>query len=186
MPSSSEVSLCLLSLTVILIVMNMIVPVVGAASYRRASISCYKCTSRNKTHDSCHDPIHPANTSYMEHCKVPKENHVGLFPALYCVKVIGVSQRTGEEVVIRSCSLENMDNQCGDFKFEDEPFKGCILTCTYDGCNEATSRLILVPSSRRKHNSLMLLLMFLVTHITSSLVSAYGTLLLTPFIIIQI
>ena len=25
---------------------------------------------------------------------------------------------TGEELVIRACSLENMDNQCGNFKFE--------------------------------------------------------------------
>ena len=46
---------------------------------------------------------------------------------------------TGEEIVVRYCSLENMDNQCGDFKYMDEPFKGCILTCTYDGCNTATT-----------------------------------------------
>lgn len=103
------------------------------------SISCYSCNSRNRTHTSCHDPIHPENTSYIEHCKVPKENHNGLFPAYYCVKMIGISKITGEQIVIRYCSLENMDNQCGAFKFMDEPFEGCILTCTYDGCNAGFS-----------------------------------------------
>lgn len=101
------------------------------------SISCYSCNSRNRTHISCHDPIHPENTSYVEHCKVPKEHHNGLFPAYYCVKMIGVSKASGEELVIRYCSLENMDNQCGEFKYMDEAFSGCILTCTYDGCNHA-------------------------------------------------
>lgn len=56
--------------------------------------------------------------------------------------------------MIRACSLENMDNQCGNFKFEGDVYKvnqimmnmlsdhhhsccgqGCILTCDYDGCN---------------------------------------------------
>lgn len=50
-------------------------------------------------------------------------------------QVIGVTEKTGEEVVIRTCSIENMDNQCGTFKFEDEMVRGCILTCNYDGCN---------------------------------------------------
>ena len=51
--------------------------------------------------------------------------------------MIGVSEKTNEEVVIRTCSIENMDNQCGTFKFEDEMLRGCILTCHYDGCNSA-------------------------------------------------
>ena len=56
-------------------------------SVRRGSISCFSCSSRNKTHEACHDPMHPANTSYLSNCKVPQENHVGVFPALFCVKV---------------------------------------------------------------------------------------------------
>ena len=40
-----------------------------------------------------------------------------------------------EELVIRSCSLTNMDNQCGTFKFNDEVMNGCIVTCSTDGCN---------------------------------------------------
>lgn len=39
--------------------------------------------------------------------------------------------------MIRSCSLENMDNQCGKFRFEDELIEGCILTCDSDGCNKS-------------------------------------------------
>lgn len=54
-------------------------------------------------------------------------------------QVIGVTEKTGEEVVIRTCSIENMDNQCGTFKFEDEMVRGCILTCNYDGCNRGIS-----------------------------------------------
>ena len=49
--------------------------------------------------------------------------------------VIGTTQNTKEELVIRACSLENMDNQCGVFKFQDEFLDGCILTCNKDGCN---------------------------------------------------
>ena len=46
-----------------------------------------------------------------------------------------MTEKTEEEVIIRTCSIENMDNQCGTFKFEDEMVRGCILTCNYDGCN---------------------------------------------------
>lgn len=115
------------------------------------SIACYSCNSRNQTHSSCHDPIHPENTSYIEDCKVPKESHKGEFPAYYCIKMIGVSKTTKEQLVIRSCSLENMDNQCGEFKFMGESFTGCILTCTYDGCNfgmrSQTTLLLTICSS---------------------------------------
>ena len=43
--------------------------------------------------------------------------------------------QTEEEHVIRACTLENMDNQCGVFRFEQDTLQGCILTCDYDGCN---------------------------------------------------
>lgn len=43
--------------------------------------------------------------------------------------------QTEEEHVIRACVLENMDNQCGVFRFESDTLQGCILTCDYDGCN---------------------------------------------------
>lgn len=106
-----------------------------------SSISCYTCNSRNETDINCHDPFNPAMSKYVENCKVPKQNHIGVFPARFCVKVVGktgnINQifflnviylviififlklvETEESLVIRACSLESMDNQCGKFKFE--------------------------------------------------------------------
>ena len=53
------------------------------------SISCYMCSSRNGTDMSCEDPFHPAMSDYKIGCMVPKEGHVGKFPANFCVKVVG-------------------------------------------------------------------------------------------------
>jgi hypothetical protein len=64
-----------------------------------------------------------------------------------------------------------MDNQCGEFNFEGEPFKGCIVTCTYDGCNHGNSRLGLVKMTRRRHNIFMLVLLFLVNHLSHQLLT---------------
>ena len=48
----------------------------------------------------------------------------------------------GDTLVIRTCILEDMNSQCGTFKFENDTLEGCILTCDYDGCNGAiTTRL---------------------------------------------
>ncbi|KAH9405119.1 hypothetical protein TYRP_000956 [Tyrophagus putrescentiae] len=99
-----------------------------------SSISCFVCSSSsssssgnatnitNLTNSDCHDPFQPRD----------------VFPARFCVKVTGKLLSTGHELIIRACSLESMDNQCGLFKFENEVYKGCILTCDYDGCNSAT------------------------------------------------
>lgn len=46
---------------------------------------------------------------------------------------------TNEKVVIRTCAKLTMDNQCGNFQFEDDLLRGCILTCDLDGCNSAKS-----------------------------------------------
>ncbi|OTF71205.1 phenazine biosynthesis-like protein domain-containing protein-like [Euroglyphus maynei] len=100
-----------------------------------SSISCYTCNSRNETDINCHDPFNPAMSKYVENCKVPKLNHIGVFPARFCVKVVGKTVDTDESLMIRACALESMDNQCGKFKFEGSLYAGCILTCDYDGCN---------------------------------------------------
>uniref|UniRef100_T1ILG0 Protein sleepless n=1 Tax=Strigamia maritima TaxID=126957 RepID=T1ILG0_STRMM len=67
----------------------------------------------------------------------PKKGHTGTFPANFCLKVIGRDVTTGGIMVIRRCTLDNMDNQCGVFKFDNDTLRGCILTCNYNGCNEA-------------------------------------------------
>ena len=42
-------------------------------------------------------------------------------------------------MVFRGCSLESLDSQCGDFKFEDVRYKGCVTSCEEKGCNTANS-----------------------------------------------
>lgn len=44
-----------------------------------------------------------------------------------------------EKVVIRRCVTATMENQCGNFQFEDDLLRGCILTCNLDGCNSSKS-----------------------------------------------
>ncbi|RWS28364.1 hypothetical protein B4U80_09447, partial [Leptotrombidium deliense] len=106
-----------------------------------SAINCYTCNSRNFTKTACHDPFHPANITYTEHCKTPKVAHIGEFPASFCVKLKGLNALTNEELVIRTCTTENMNNQCGIFKFEKETLTGCIVTCDTDGCNGGVTLL---------------------------------------------
>ncbi|KAK7086519.1 hypothetical protein SK128_015953 [Halocaridina rubra] len=118
-------------------------------------IGCYVCSSKNGNDPNCDDPYHPAHSTYAEGCMVPKEKHIGQFPANYCVKIIGTSASTGESLMIRTCVLENMDSQCGVFKFGGEQLTGCILTCEYDGCNVSARHIL----------ALVLVPILLVTHI---------------------
>ena len=136
-----------LNLLLSLLLFICIISQCNCASSRRTNIACYDCNSRNYSDSACHDPVHPAGIKLKEHCKVPKKNHVGLFPALYCIKLIGKSRKTSEEIVVRTCALESMDNSCGVFKYEDELFEGCILTCTYDGCNGAIGSIVTTMGS---------------------------------------
>lgn len=108
-----------------------------ASLERGAGISCYTCSSVNGTDPHCHDPFHPAYAHYTPNCMVPKEGHIGRFPGHFCIKLIGRTVDTNSELVIRICSLENMDNSCGVFRYQEDVMQGCILTCNYDGCNGA-------------------------------------------------
>lgn len=76
----------------------------------------------------------PIYISYTKNCQVPKEGHLGQFPANFCVKMTGTSgesdknnencdkhipsEATGETLVTRTCVLEDMNSQCGHFKFQ--------------------------------------------------------------------
>lgn len=82
---------------------------------------------------------------------MPKNNHQGMFPAIFCLKIVGKNSKldflgfglllnlflvqTYERLVIRACAMTSMDNQCGVFKYEDSEMSGCVLTCDYSGCN---------------------------------------------------
>ena len=54
-------------------------------------IDCYTCTSRNETDPYCEDAMSPAFVNLEVHCKVLKPGHVGKFPAVFCVKMMGKS-----------------------------------------------------------------------------------------------
>ena len=47
---------------------------------------------------------------------------------------------TGIEVMVRTCTLENMGQQCGVFRFDGDMYKGCLSTCIGDACNSATKQ----------------------------------------------
>lgn len=61
-------------------------------SVAEASIDCYTCSSRNGTDPYCEDPMSPAFLKLEKNCMVPKEGHIGKFPANFCVKMIGTSR----------------------------------------------------------------------------------------------
>jgi len=101
------------------------------------TISCFVCSSRNGSHTACDDPFNAGGSPYVERCRVPRKGYEGEFPAHFCIKIIGVSYSTQEKIVIRRCTTETWQDQCGRFKFEDELIRGCILTCDLDGCNSS-------------------------------------------------
>lgn len=106
-----------------------------------SAIDCFTCTSLNRSNAGCHDPFHPTDAHYVSNCMVPKEGHIGVFPAQYCVKLNGFSVQGNIELTIRVCSLESMDNSCGMFRYQNEYMQGCISTCDENGCNSALSKL---------------------------------------------
>ena len=56
-------------------------------------INCYTCSSINGSNVYCEDPINTHLSEYTEKCMVPKKNHVGLFPANFCIKITGVNSK---------------------------------------------------------------------------------------------
>ena len=69
-----------------------------------SGMACYKCDSHNYSDPNCDDPIHPAYMKLEDNCQVPKQNHIGTFPAAFCVKIIGES----ENVYLLGCSVPTL------------------------------------------------------------------------------
>merc|ERR1712141_666107 len=55
----------------------------------------------------------------------------------YCVKVIGTTTESKENLVIRTCINKDMNSQCGIFTFKEDQIRGCMLTCQENKCNLA-------------------------------------------------
>ncbi|XP_059491184.1 uncharacterized protein LOC132205861 [Neocloeon triangulifer] len=105
------------------------------------AINCFTCSSVNGSDKNCMDPFNPGMSTYKEKCMVPKQGHVGVFPANFCIKIRGINIETSSVMYIRACAMKTMDSQCGNFKYQDQTMTGCILTCDYDGCNSAPRTL---------------------------------------------
>ena len=129
----------------------------------RSSIDFEKVLFNTYSNSDHSYPMAAASVKLEKKCMVPREGHIGNFPANFCIKIMGVDGKTrlpshfivlfhvqikrrfsiqilatsGELLVIRRCVLEDMGDQCGTFVFEGAEMKGCILTCDYDGCNGA-------------------------------------------------
>ena len=56
-----------------------------------SSFDCYTCTPRNGTNSYCEDAMTPAFVNLEVNCKFPKPGHIGKYPAVFCVKMIGES-----------------------------------------------------------------------------------------------
>ncbi|XP_040580275.1 uncharacterized protein [Lepeophtheirus salmonis] len=72
-----------------------------------SSIDCYTCSSMNNTDPHCEDPMSPAYKKLKENCKVPKVNHIGTFPANFCVKMIGTSSSSNRSKCLIASTLKN-------------------------------------------------------------------------------
>ncbi|XP_045164967.2 uncharacterized protein LOC123528947 [Mercenaria mercenaria] len=104
---------------------------------RATALDCYDCNSFNKSDPNCGDPFHPAYGDLKKDCQQGKEGFVGLYPAKFCIKLIGNTVSDNIEMVYRGCSLESLDSQCGDFKYEGVRYRGCMMSCTEDACNNS-------------------------------------------------
>ena len=49
------------------------------------------------------------------------------------------NKESKESVVIRTCIMEDMNSQCGSFKFRGRKIRGCMLTCNDHLCNGAAA-----------------------------------------------
>jgi len=57
------------------------------------AINCYTCSSVNGSDVNCMDPFNPAMSTYKEKCMVPKQGHIGVFPANFCIKIRGQNSK---------------------------------------------------------------------------------------------
>lgn len=127
-------------------------------------LSCFTCVSINGTDEDCDDPVQPAWMNPTQDCKTPVPvdyNHTEYEKlnetiksdyeyfaervwkkerAKFCLKVVGTSE-SRESIIIRTCITEDMNSQCGSFKFRGRKIRGCMLTCSDALCNGAPGRV---------------------------------------------
>lgn len=116
------------------------------------SIGCYKCTTTGND-TSCGDPFNPGLSTpeslYENDCRSGIEGRTGYFPARYCLKVSGYHADTGEQLVIRTCTVNKLlDSDSFIMSFtlkldganDIHVVSGHIASCKDDGCNHGNRR----------------------------------------------
>merc|ERR1719323_494491 len=115
-----------------------------------AGIGCFVCTSLGGDNPGCEDTFHfnDSSVEYQQTCLTGRKGRDGLFPGSSCIKLSGTIEGTGEQLVVRSCSLDSGSttadteivriSNCGAFQFENKYLHGCVMSCSdSDGCNDA-------------------------------------------------
>ncbi|KAG8194838.1 hypothetical protein JTE90_017274 [Oedothorax gibbosus] len=92
------------------------------------ALECFRCTS-NDTLDCLEKFMHP-NPLRAESCS-------DVYGARYCIKTTGIYE--GVLGTRRFCHDKDLGNKCEFFTHDQREYKGCVYTCTTDGCNGATT-----------------------------------------------
>ena len=111
-----------------------------------AKIQCRQLTKNSRGDAWCQRRITLADFPPISASKwlgLPVQKHRLFIETFYSVNTNFFLVATGETLVVRTCVLEDMNSQCGSFKFQNDTLKGCLLTCNFDGCNSAPNLQIL-------------------------------------------
>ncbi|KAL4240452.1 hypothetical protein ACF0H5_001244 [Mactra antiquata] len=99
---------------------------------RGDALTCFQC---NSTLDhNCQEMFNHDNP-YL----TLKSTECQMYNAKFCIKVTGLWG--GIVGTHRFCSSRDLGDQCQDMRFPDHSrkYRGCVYTCTSDGCNSAQS-----------------------------------------------
>ncbi|KAH3734677.1 U-scoloptoxin(05)-Sm1a-like [Dreissena polymorpha] len=97
-----------------------------------ASLECYQCNSA--VDSECQEFF---NHDLPDSSQRPKL--CTMYQAQYCIKVTGMWG--GVVGTHRFCSSRDLGNQCQDMRFPDHSrkYRGCVYTCSADGCNGSST-----------------------------------------------
>ena len=65
------------------------------------------------------DPVAPYHIKYTKNCQVPKEGHLGQFPANFCVKLKGTN---GNITMLQSCPSKEINWKVLQIRFQKKGF----------------------------------------------------------------
>ncbi|XP_045212145.2 U-scoloptoxin(05)-Sm1a-like [Mercenaria mercenaria] len=94
------------------------------------ALQCYQCDST--LDHNCQEYFNHDNPN------IPlRATECQMYSAKYCIKATGLWG--GIVGTHRFCSSRDLGDQCQDMRFPDHSrkYRGCIYTCTGDGCNAA-------------------------------------------------